>query len=61
MNKADVKDTFADVSKAKYSLGYNPKQTIYDAIEEFTQFFMETNLTKDGNLLPHSKLVKSMT
>jgi nucleoside-diphosphate-sugar epimerase len=61
MNKADVKDTFADISKAKHSLGYNPKQTIFDAIEEFTQFFMETNLTKDGNLLPQSKLVRSMT
>ncbi|NHJ48815.1 MAG: NAD-dependent epimerase/dehydratase family protein [Asgard group archaeon] len=60
MNKADVKDTFADISKAKYSLGYDPKQTIFDAIEEFTQFFMETNLTKDGNLLPQSKLIRSM-
>jgi UDP-glucose 4-epimerase len=61
MNKADVKDTFADISKAKYLLGYDPKQTIFDAIEEFTQFFLETNLSKDGTLLPQSKLVKSLS
>ncbi|NHJ32765.1 MAG: NAD-dependent epimerase/dehydratase family protein [Asgard group archaeon] len=40
MNKADVRDTFADISKAKRLLGYNPKKTIYDAIEDFTEFWI---------------------
>lgn len=58
MNKADVKDTFADISKMKHLLGYNPKQTIFDAIEEFTEFFLNTNLTDNGELLSQSKLVE---
>ena len=40
MNKADVRDTFADISKAKMLLGYNPRKTIYDAIEDFTEFWI---------------------
>ncbi len=40
MNKADVRDTFADISKAKRLLGYDPKKTIYDAIEDFTEFWI---------------------
>jgi len=60
MNKADVKDTFADISKMKYLLGYNPKYTIFDAIEEFTEFFISTNLTRDGKILSHSKLLETV-
>ncbi len=41
MNKADAKDTFADISKAKKLLGYDPKKNIYDAIEDFTEFWLK--------------------
>ena len=40
MNRADVRDTFADISKAKRLLGYDPKKTIFDAIEDFTEFWI---------------------
>jgi nucleoside-diphosphate-sugar epimerase len=40
MNKADVRDTFADISKAKKRLGYHPTKSLYDAIEEFTHFWI---------------------
>ncbi|MCE7746717.1 MAG: NAD(P)-dependent oxidoreductase, partial [Candidatus Heimdallarchaeota archaeon] len=29
-----------DISKAKRLLGYDPKKTIYDAIEDFTEFWI---------------------
>jgi UDP-glucose 4-epimerase len=59
-NRADVKHTYADVSKIKHLLGYDPKHTIYDAVEEFTDFFLEFNLSKDGSLLSQSKLVNTI-
>lgn len=46
MNKADVHDTFADISKAKRLLGYVPKKTIYDAIEDFTEFWITQYYSK---------------
>ncbi len=55
MNKADVKDTFADIGKAKRLLGYHPKKTIYDAVEDFTQYWEDVNY---GKLLASEKLIE---
>jgi len=46
MNKADVQDTFADISKAKLLLGYQPNKTIIDAIEDFTEFWLTKNYSQ---------------
>ncbi|HUT80207.1 MAG TPA: NAD-dependent epimerase/dehydratase family protein [Candidatus Bathyarchaeia archaeon] len=46
MNKADVQDTFADISKAKFLLGYQPIKTIEDAIEDFTEYWLTQYYSK---------------
>ncbi|MBN1329369.1 MAG: GDP-mannose 4,6-dehydratase [Candidatus Heimdallarchaeota archaeon] len=46
LNKADVQDTYADISKAKYLLGYHPTKTIEDAIEDFTEFWISQDYSK---------------
>ena len=38
----DVPITYADVSKAKQEIGYNPKVNIEQGIEKFVQWFTET-------------------
>ncbi|MEA2070149.1 MAG: GDP-mannose 4,6-dehydratase [Asgard group archaeon] len=45
-NKADVKDTFADISKAKRLLGYKPKKNLFDAIQEFKDYWEELQQEK---------------
>ena len=55
MNKADVKDTFADISKAKKLLGYNPKKTIFDAVVDFAQYWEDINY---GKLLTSKELIE---
>ncbi len=54
MNKADVKDTFADIGKARRLLGYQPKKTISDAVIDFAQYWEEVNY---GKLLASEKLI----
>lgn len=43
-DKADVKDTLADISKAKELLDYSPKKSLKIAIEDFIKDYQETNL-----------------
>ncbi|HUU79089.1 MAG TPA: GDP-mannose 4,6-dehydratase [candidate division Zixibacteria bacterium] len=40
-DKAEVKDTLADITKAKKLLNYNPKKTLEEAIEEFILDYKE--------------------
>lgn len=47
MDKADAKDTFADIGKAKHLLGYDPRKTLYDAIEDFTEFWLKIQYEKE--------------
>lgn len=53
LNKADVKDTFADISKARNLLGYQPKKSILNAIEDFDNYWKNVNF---GKLLLSEKL-----
>jgi UDP-glucuronate 4-epimerase len=41
MQPGDVPVTFADISKAKELLGYNPQTKIEDGIPKFTRWFLE--------------------
>jgi len=45
-DKADAKDTFADISKAKQLLGYSPTKTLFDAIEDFTEYYLTTKYSR---------------
>lgn len=45
-DKADVKDTYADIAKAKHLLGYWPKKTIKDAIQDFTDYWLSEQYKK---------------
>ncbi|MHA1556673.1 MAG: NAD-dependent epimerase/dehydratase family protein [Candidatus Heimdallarchaeota archaeon] len=56
MNKADVKDTFADIGKAKRLLGYHPRKTISDAVVDFAQYWEDVNY---GKLLASEKLIET--
>ena len=55
MNKADVKDTFADINKAKRLLGYTPKKSITDAVIDFTQYWKDVSY---GKLLMSKELIE---
>jgi len=48
MDKADVRDTFANIDKAKKLLGYNPKKTLFDAVEDFTEHWLNNNLGREA-------------
>ena len=48
MDKADVRDTFANIDKAKRLLGYNPKKTLFDAVEDFTEYWLQNNLGREA-------------
>ena len=37
--KGDVKDTWADVSKAKKELGWNPKVGVEEGLKSFVEWF----------------------
>ena len=39
MQKGDVPATYADISKARYLLAYNPTTSIEDGISEFVKWF----------------------
>lgn len=54
-NKADVKDTFANINKAKKLLGYKPKKTLYEAIEDFARYWKNINF---GKLLLNEELLE---
>ncbi|MEO6588462.1 MAG: GDP-mannose 4,6-dehydratase [Pyrinomonadaceae bacterium] len=43
MQPGDVPITFADISKSKEILGYNPQTKIEDGIPKFVEWFLETN------------------
>lgn len=46
MQKGDVPTTFADISKARRLLGYNPTTPIEEGIEKFVQWFKEHDASK---------------
>lgn len=48
MQPGDVEKTYADISKAKQILGYNPKFAFEDGIKEFVSWYLKT----------YSKLIK---
>ena len=48
MDKADVRDTFANINKAKQILGYRPKKTLFDAVEDFTEYWLKNNFGKEA-------------
>jgi len=58
-NKADTKDTFADIAKAKHLLGYHPRKTIFDAIEDFTEFYLAEKFGKGFANIPKEVLFES--
>jgi len=39
MQAGDVNQTFADISKAKALLGYNPKTSVHDGIAKFVDWY----------------------
>ena len=41
MQAGDVERTFADVSKAKYLIGYEPKVSFKDGIQNFVNWYKE--------------------
>lgn len=41
MQKGDVPTTYADITKARYLLGYNPTTSIEDGISAFVKWFRE--------------------
>ncbi len=43
MQPGDVQRTFADISKARRDLGYDPQVTIEDGIRDFVRWYKETN------------------
>ncbi len=49
MQPGDVPITFADISKAKKLLGYDPKTKIEDGIPKFVEWFNSSNLAYGGN------------
>ncbi|MCB8651076.1 GDP-mannose 4,6-dehydratase, partial [Fusobacterium ulcerans] len=40
MQLGDVEKTYADISKAKEILGYNPKTNFEDGIKKFVEWYM---------------------
>ncbi|VEU41040.1 unnamed protein product [Pseudo-nitzschia multistriata] len=46
MQKGDVPKTFADISKARYLLGYKPTTTIEDGIDRFVTWFEQHNASR---------------
>ena len=40
MQPGDVEKTYADISKAKEILGYNPKTNFEDGIKKFVDWYM---------------------
>jgi UDP-glucuronate 4-epimerase len=48
----DVPITFADISKARKLLGYNPKTPIEQGIKEFTEWFINEQITYSESELP---------
>ncbi|MHA1629454.1 MAG: NAD-dependent epimerase/dehydratase family protein [Candidatus Heimdallarchaeota archaeon] len=58
-NKADTKDTFADISKAKQLIGYHPQKTIFDAIEDFTEFYLAEKFGKGFENISRKVLFES--
>ncbi len=58
-NKADIKDTFADISKAKQLIGYHPQKTIFDAIEDFTEFYLAEKFGKGFENISRKVLFES--
>ncbi|MDX6402568.1 MAG: UDP-glucuronate 4-epimerase [Blastocatellia bacterium] len=45
LQPGDVSQTFADISKARRLLGYNPQTQIEDGIQKFVEWFRESNPT----------------
>ena len=43
MQPGDVEKTYADISKAKDILGYNPKTEFKDGIRKFVSWYKENN------------------
>jgi len=41
MQQGDVERTFADISKAKNLIGYNPKTSLKNGIENFVKWYKE--------------------
>ncbi len=41
MQKGDVSMTYADISKARELLGFNPKTTLKEGVEKFTEWYRE--------------------
>lgn len=46
MQKGDVPVTYADITKARKLLGYNPRTPIEEGIEKFVSWFREHNASK---------------
>jgi UDP-glucuronate 4-epimerase len=46
MQKGDVPTTYADISKARYLLGYNPTTSIEDGITAFVKWFREHDASR---------------
>lgn len=46
MQKGDVPTTYADISKARYLLGYRPTTTIEDGISAFVKWFREHDASR---------------
>lgn len=48
LQSGDVKITYADISKAKYEIGYDPKISFRDGINEFIKWYSTNkNLLND--------------
>lgn len=48
MQQGDVPITYADISKSKRMLGYDPQTDIKDGIEKFVRWFLEEKLQSDN-------------
>jgi len=46
MQKGDVPTTYADITKARLLLGYNPMTTIEEGISSFVEWFQEHNASQ---------------
>jgi UDP-glucuronate 4-epimerase len=46
LQPGDVSQTFADISKARRLLGYNPQTQIEDGIQKFVEWFRESHSTR---------------
>jgi UDP-glucuronate 4-epimerase len=44
MQSGDVKITYADISKAKFEIGYDPKTSFQDGIKEFVRWYATNEL-----------------